>query len=98
MPRVFWCVAGHFAWLCAPECHFDYLAVRLTLGAHQSVPVHIHRGRDLGVPHQLLLHCHGRSTVIQPGPGHHSGDDNFIVGPALNVAPQSTPLGANPCQ
>jgi hypothetical protein len=46
--------AGFFAWLCAPQCHPDHLAVGLTLGRHQGVSVHVHRGRDLGVPHQFL--------------------------------------------
>src|SRR5581483_7470733 len=30
--------------------------------------IDVHRGRDLSVPHQLLLHSHGCSSVVQPGP------------------------------
>jgi len=68
MPRGFLAVpAGFFAWLCAPQCHPDHLAVGLTLGRHQGVSVHVHRGRDLGVPHQFLLHSHRRPGVVQPG-------------------------------
>lgn len=34
-------------------------AVGLPPGRHQGVPVHIHRGRNLRVPHQLLSHPDG---------------------------------------
>ena len=44
------------------------LAVRLTLGAHQSIPVDIHRRRDLRVAHQLLLHPDRRPGIVQPRP------------------------------
>jgi hypothetical protein len=41
----------------APQCYYPYhLAVGLTLGRHQGVSVHVHGGRDRGVPHQFLLH------------------------------------------
>ena len=39
----------------------------LTLSRHHGVSVHVHRGRDLGAPHQLLLHSHRRTGVVQPG-------------------------------
>jgi hypothetical protein len=77
--------AASFAQLCTPQCHFDHLAVRLTLGAHQGVPVDIHRGRDLGVAHQLLLHPDRRSGIVQPRP----------VGVAKGVPPHATVLSCS---
>jgi hypothetical protein len=58
------------------------LAVRLPFGAHQSISVDVHRGRDLGVAHQLLLHPNRRSGVVQPRP----------VGVAEGVPPHAAVL------
>jgi hypothetical protein len=41
---------------CHSQCHSCYPAVGLALRVHQRVAVDVHGGRDLGVPHQLLLH------------------------------------------
>jgi len=54
------------SWLCAPQCHLDDFAVRFPFGAHQSVSVDIHCGRDLRVAHQLLLHPYRSPGVVQP--------------------------------
>ena len=57
------------------------------LGRHQGVSVHIHRGRDLGVPHQLLMHPDRVAGVVQPG----------TVGVAESVPPHSVgPPGSFP--
>ena len=44
--------------LCCPQCQFHNSAVGFALGVHQSVAIDVHRGRDLSVPHELLLHTH----------------------------------------
>ena len=43
------------------------LLVGLALCLHQRVAIDVHRGRDLGVPHEFLLHSHRCSGVVQPG-------------------------------
>jgi hypothetical protein len=49
-----------------PSCCWGHLAIRLSLGAHQGVSVDIHRGRNLSVPHQLLLRPERSAGVIEP--------------------------------
>ena len=50
------CVCEFLCMVCAPQCLPDDFGVGFPLGFHQRVAVHVHRGRDLGVPHQLLLY------------------------------------------
>jgi hypothetical protein len=66
VPDGFFVFVGAFSWLCVPQCHPDHLAVRLTLGAHQGVPIHVYRRRNLCVVHQILLHPDRRSSIVQP--------------------------------
>ena len=42
---------------CHSQCHSCYPAVGFALRVHQRVAVDVHGGRDLSVPHQLLLHA-----------------------------------------
>ena len=60
--------AAPFARLCAPQGYSVHHAVRLTLGAHQSVPTHVHRRCNLGLPHHLQLHADRRFGVVEPRP------------------------------
>ena len=46
--------------------HSDDFAVRLSLDIRHCPPVHVHRGRDARMTHQLLLHFEWRARGIQP--------------------------------
>jgi hypothetical protein len=47
----------------APQCHLHYLAVGLPLGRYQGISVHVHRGGNLSVPHEFLLHAIGAPVL-----------------------------------
>src|SRR5208283_4888054 len=40
--------------------------IGFALGFHRRVAVLVHRGRNVRVPHELLLNAHGRSGFVQP--------------------------------
>ena len=61
------CLQSPLHWLCAPQYLPDNGRVGVGFCFHQRVAVHVHCGRDLGVPHQLLLHSHRGSRIVQPG-------------------------------
>src|SRR6266540_4741528 len=46
--------------------HLNNFAVGCALRFHQSIPVNVHGGGDLGVPHELLLYSSGCSRCVQP--------------------------------
>ena len=52
--------------LIAPQDSVNDSRIGLALRFHKRVAVYVHRGRDLSVPHEFLLHSHRCPGVVQP--------------------------------
>jgi len=61
------CLAAVPSELLIPQCPASHDRVVLALGFHKRIAI-LGRGRDIGVPHQFLLHADRCARIVQPRP------------------------------